>query len=88
MAKDGKRPVKTLRCGGGIKAVIWRNEHEKGARYSVQLRRTYRTDDGEFKDTDSFGREELLVGAHALQKAYDFINDAIERDRRDEDSDE
>ena len=88
MAKDGKRPAKTLRCSSGVKAVIWKNEGEHGARYSVQLRRTYRTEDGEFKDADSVGRDELLVAAHALERAYDWINDAVERERREQNEDE
>lgn len=85
MAKDSKRPDKTLRFSSGVKAVIWKNETESGPRYSVFVKRTYRGRDEEFHDTDSFGRDEVLIAAYAFERAYKYMNDATERDRRESD---
>lgn len=54
------KPVEEVRIGS-IKAAIWRNEGEGGPRFNVTLQRLYRTEDGKWKSTSSFGRDDLLV---------------------------
>jgi hypothetical protein len=62
MAKKQNKvqPVEEVRIGS-IKAAIWRNEGESGPRFNVTFQRLYRTEDGKWQSTNSFGRDELLV---------------------------
>ena len=54
------KPVEEVRIGS-IKAAIWRNEGESGARFNVTFQRLYRTEEGKWQSTSSFGRDDLLV---------------------------
>ena len=62
MAKKQNKvqPVEEVRIAS-IKAAIWRNEGESGPRFNVTFQRLYRTDDGKWHSTSSFGRDDLLV---------------------------
>ena len=46
---------------GSVKAAIWRNEGESGPRFNVTFQRLYRTEEGKWQSTYSFGRDDLLV---------------------------
>ncbi len=65
------RPVHEIRLGR-IKAVIWANETSEGLRNSVQLRRLYKDDD-EWKQSDSFGRDDLPLVAKVADQAHTWI---------------
>jgi hypothetical protein len=58
---------------GHVKAAIWRNQTEHGVRHNVTLTRIYRKDD-QWKTSDSFGRDELLTAAKALNDAHTWIS--------------
>jgi hypothetical protein len=59
---DSKKPVHELRLGR-IRAAVWLNETENGPRYNVQISRLYKDQADKWKDSTSFGREDLpLVG--------------------------
>ena len=66
--KEKQKPVHEVRIGA-IKAAVWKNDTEKGARYNTTFTRLYREND-EWQYTDSFGRDDLLhrhqVIAHVL----------------------
>ena len=53
-------PVAEVRIGS-VKAAIWRNEGESGPRFNVTFQRLYRTEEGKWQSTYSFGRDDLLV---------------------------
>ena len=78
MAKQNA-PV-TINLGRGIKAKVWTNSGNKGAWYNVTFARCYRDDDGEFQDSDSYSRDDLLHLARAAEKAFDHINDQLHKD--------
>ncbi len=60
--KTGTKPVYEVRLGR-IRAAIWLNETENGPRYNVQISRLYKDKNDKWKDSSSFGREDLpLVG--------------------------
>ena len=67
MADPKKKPVHEIRFGR-IKATIWANEGESGVRHSVQLRRLYKDGD-DWKTTDSFDRDDLLLVAKVADLA-------------------
>ena len=57
---------------GKIQASVWANETKHGRRFNVTACRLY-LENGEWKRSDSFGRDELLAAARAFQAAYDWI---------------
>jgi hypothetical protein len=73
MAKSNAkaRPVHEVRLGR-IKAAIWENSGENGTRYNVTLTRIYKDDEG-WKDTGSFGRDDLPLVAKVADLAHSWI---------------
>jgi len=76
------KPVATLRERGGLKATIWKNSSTKGTFYSIEISRTYRTDDG-YRDTRSFSDSDLLIVSRLAQRAYDKVGELIGKDAAD-----
>ena len=71
MEKD--TPAHEIRMGR-IKATIWGNETDSGGfRHNVQLRRLYK-DEEEWKQSDSFGRDDLPVVAKVADMAHTWIH--------------
>jgi len=66
------RPVHEIRIGA-IKAVIWANKVTNGTMHNVNLVRIYRDDEGNWHDTDSLGRDDLLVAAKVADMAHTWI---------------
>ncbi len=65
------RPVHEVRMGR-IKAAIWENETQNGSRHNVTVSRLYR--DGEqWKDSSSFGRDDLPLVAKVVDQAHSWI---------------
>ena len=66
------KPVAEVRIGR-VKAAIWPNETKEGRRrYNVTFSRLYR-DGEEWKRTQSFGRNDLLVLAKVADQAHSRI---------------
>src|SRR5262249_58420287 len=66
-----QKPVHEVRLGS-IKAAIWENQTSNGTRFNVTLARIYK--DGEqWKSTDSFGRDDLLLLAKVIDRAHTWI---------------
>ena len=69
------KPIHEIRLGR-IKAVIWGNELEGGGfRHNVQVRRIYK-DGEEWKQSDSFGRDDLPLVAKVADMAHTWIHQA------------
>ena len=64
-------PVHVVKLGK-IQASVWANETKHGRRFNVTACRLY-LENGEWKRSDSFGRDELLSAARAFESAYDWI---------------
>ncbi|MCC7291859.1 MAG: hypothetical protein IT449_07350 [Phycisphaerales bacterium] len=71
MPKEKDKPVHEVRLGR-IKAVIWANEVEGGVRHNVQLRRLYKDGDN-WEQSDTFGRDDLLLAAKVADLAHTWI---------------
>lgn len=68
---EKRRPVHEVRMGR-IKAAVWENATENGTRHNVTLSRIYK--DGEqWKDTASFGRDDLPLVAKVADLAHTWI---------------
>lgn len=74
--KPTNRPVHEIRFGS-VRAVIWSNATENGPMFNVTVSRSYKTkdDDGTdiWRDSDSFGRDDLLSLSKALDHAHTWI---------------
>lgn len=81
MAKkeEKKRPVHEIRLGR-IRAAIWENGTQNGTRYNVTFRRLYR-DGEEWKDSDSFGRDDLPLVAKVADRVHSWIFAQTQSDR-------
>ncbi len=74
MSNNSKsRPVHEIRIGR-IKAAIWGNETDNGIRHNVTVSRIYKDKDV-WKDSDSFGRDDLPLVAKVVDRAHDWIFD-------------
>lgn len=70
------QPVQEIRIGA-IKAVIWANKvSNNGTMHSVVPVRIYRDDAGQWHETHSLGRDELLTAAKVLDLAHSWIVEA------------
>jgi hypothetical protein len=73
MAKAKQQPVHEIRLGA-IKAAIWENQTTAGTRHNVTVCRVYKDGD-EWKQTESFGRDDLPLLAKVLDRAHSWIFD-------------
>jgi hypothetical protein len=69
--KEKTPPVHEVRLGR-IKAALWKNDTENGVRFNTTFSRIYR-DGEEWKSTDSFGRDDLLLLAKVCDRTHDWI---------------
>jgi hypothetical protein len=77
MANGKDRPAHEIRMGR-IKAVIWGNEIEGGGfRHNVQIRRIYKEGE-EWKQSDSFGRDDLPLVAKVADIAHTWIHERLQ----------
>ena len=65
------RPVHEIRMGR-IRAAIWQNETEIGTRHNVTVSRLYK-DGNDWKDSTSFGRDDLPLVAKICDLAHSWI---------------
>ena len=65
-------PVKTLRLGR-VKAAVWENTADNRTFYNVTFARTYVDEAQKFHDSDSFGRDDLLLLSKLADQAHTFV---------------
>ena len=67
-----RKPVDEIRIGR-VKATIWRNGTEDAPRYNVTFSRLYKDEADQWKNTQSFGRNDLLTLAKVADLAHTRI---------------
>ncbi|MBX7132148.1 MAG: hypothetical protein K1X67_05645 [Fimbriimonadaceae bacterium] len=67
----GNKPAHEIRLGR-IKGTIWANSGENGTRYNVTFTRLYKDGDT-WKDSQSFGRDDLPLIAKVADQAHSWI---------------
>jgi hypothetical protein len=72
MSTSKDKPIHEVRIGA-IKAALWKNETVNGVRYNCTFSRLYRDQD-QWKSTDSFGRDDLLLLAKVANDAHTWIH--------------
>jgi hypothetical protein len=68
---EATRPVHEVRLGR-IKIAIWENDTENGARFKAKPSRLYKDGD-QWKDTQSFDRDDLLLLAKVADLAHTWM---------------
>jgi len=69
-----QQPIHTIRCGG-TKATIWANNRGDGrVLHTTSIVRSYQTEGGEWKETNTFLPNQLPELILASQKAFEFIH--------------
>ena len=69
--QEGPQTVAEVRIGR-VKAAIWSNDTEGATRHNVTFSRLYKDGD-QWKSTQSFGRNDLLVLAKVADQAHSRI---------------
>lgn len=82
--RESVRPIHVVRYGT-IKVAIWRNVVDNGQNsrpmYNCTTSRSYKErDSDEWKDTNGFGYDDLLVLSKALNDAHSWIAEQLARD--------
>ena len=74
MTQETNKPAYTERFGG-LKGTIWRNSGKEGKpdRYTVSYSRSYKTADGQWKETSSLNEIDNLKLGHLVGKVTDRI---------------
>ena len=67
-AEERAKPVHEIRLGR-IRAAVWLNDTENGPRYNVQISRLYKDKQDKWKDSPSFGRDDLSLVAKVADLA-------------------
>jgi len=68
-----QKPAHEIRLGR-IKATIWENQTEQGTRHNVTVSRLYKDGD-QWKQTASFGREDLPLVGKVVDRAHTWIHE-------------
>ena len=86
MPKTKDKPAHEVRIGS-IKAAIWKNDTSNGVRYNTTFSRIYKDkEEDQWKSTDSFGRDDLLVLAKVADEVHTWIfRQAQEKDANPQD---
>ncbi len=66
-----KKPVHEVRLGA-VRASVWENTIGEGIKFNVTFSRLYK-DGEEWKTTESFGRDDLLLLAKVADSAHSWI---------------
>jgi hypothetical protein len=78
--KERPRPVHEIRLGR-IKAAIWENDTQNGARHNVTLQRLYVDDEGNWHNSTSFGRDDLPLVEKVADLAHRWIYQHVQEGR-------
>jgi hypothetical protein len=78
-----QKPIDEIRIGR-ITASIWKNATSKGDFYNVTFSRLYKDGD-DWRRSDSFGRDDLLLLAKLADAAHSRIYD-LQADRTEEEA--
>ena len=74
---------------GRIKATVWKNDTERGDRFNTTFKRVYRlqeddrkgSEDNGWRETESFGREDLLLLGKLADQVHTWIHEQSESNR-------
>ena len=74
---ERNRPVHSVRLRN-IRAAIWANDGERGIRFNATFARLYKDDEGFWRSSDGFGREDLLLLAKVADITHTWISEQMQ----------
>jgi hypothetical protein len=74
---ERNRPVHSVRLRN-IRAAIWANDGEQGTRFNVTFARLYKDNEGLWRSSDSFGRDDLLLLSKVADFAHTWISEQMQ----------
>ena len=80
VSKSNNQPVHQIRHGA-VSASIWCQETDKGQMFNVTFQRAYKDGDA-WKNTNSFGRNNLLVVSLIAARAFEWIGSQPRQPKR------
>ena len=80
---DASNPPADVIRDSNLKATIWRNEGEDGPFYATTFARSYRDEEGNYRDANSFVGTDLLKLSELARAAYNRTND-LRREEREQ----
>jgi len=78
--KANKQPVQKIRHGA-VSASIWSQDADRGPVFNVTFQGSYRDEDT-WKDSTSFGRNNLLVISLIAARAFEWIGNQPSQPKR------
>jgi hypothetical protein len=82
--QSSNKPAHTIRAGV-LSVSIWRQDGSNGTFYRCNAQRAYKPDgEEEWKHTDSFGRDDLLIVAELMTTAWQWIRRAEAEAKKDD----
>ena len=78
------KPETTIRLNAVV-ATVWANRGTKGVMYNTTLRKQYKDDNGNWKDSDSFGISDLagVVAVAMMATQWIIKRQAQDRERKE-----
>lgn len=77
---DKQPPADVIR-DGNIKATIWKRESDEGGGFfNTTFSRTYKDEEGNYRDTGSFGANDLLRLSELARSAYGRVRELRRED--------
>jgi len=71
--KTNQQPVHKIRHGA-VSASIWQQEGDKGPLFNVTFQRSYKDGEDTWKNSNNFGRRDLLVVSLIAARAFEWIS--------------
>lgn len=75
------QPAHKIRISN-VSAIVWRNSGDNGPWYSVQIQRSYKNADDEWRQTENLGVDDILTAGRLLDQAHSWIVSQMEADRK------
>lgn len=79
---DKKKPVRKIKAWP-LSAAIWAQEHEGRRFFNATFQRSFKKDDGSYGNTDSIGKDDLLLLAKLADRAHTAILELEHADRKE-----
>jgi len=75
MTDQGKKkePIHKIQRGS-IEAAVWENTSGKKTWYSVQIYRRYKTEQGEYREANSYALADLVQVSRVAELAEEWLN--------------
>ena len=84
MTETKTKPINEIRLGR-VRAAIWENTGSNGTWHKVTFSRLFKDKDNKWQNTDSFGKDDLLLLAEvARQAAHILYKEGAEGERTEE----